>query len=309
MKLFPAFEEFGDKFVKEFKEFPGWVLVILTCKYLGAANIIPWAASLLAWLDSEVTKEEGTVVQALALTVFMLGDIVDTWAFPREASEEGDERWADTLRSLRLLFAGWGLLLLIAAPWEWSSQPVVEVRVVCLFVFVVLLQVKTTGGPSRETGWKWVGKPVLGAMEGARRKARQRLGIEAGVYSVTKALATSAGEYRWRPMIENELAKFLRSAFLPLLGWSVWFTLSTEWWRFGAALAGCGLSFFAYGALKADHMRLLYARVQAVPELNYRCEDLPKADHNKSPLRVFLWNDKVVAFADRSKMAAECRRA
>ena len=131
------------------------------------------------------------------------------------------------------------------------------------------------------------------------------MGIEAGVYSVAKALATSAGDYRWRPMIENELAKFLRSACLPLLAWAAWFAWSTEWLRFGAALAGSGLSFFAYAVLKAEHMRLLYARVQAIPERNYRREDLPEDDHDKSSLRVFLWKNKVVASATRSKIAVQ----
>lgn len=301
--LFPAFEEFTDKYVQEFKEFPGWVWVILTCKYLCVPRIVPGVTPLLHWLGSSLEKKDETLVGAIALTLFILGDIVDKCVFPREAKE--GERLSDTLRSFQLLFAGWGLLLLVSDPLKGPWKPVFYVRLLCLCLFLILLQIKiTTKGPRRPTGWLWLGKPVLAAMENSRKKAQKALGIKYGVYSVTKSIATSANQYRWRPMIENELAKFLRTAILPLLAWAAWFFLHTEWWCLGAALAGSGLSFFAYSVLKTDHMRHLYARVEAIhiveakPKGKYRRQDLPRGEDKKSLYRVFLWDGKIVATVD-----------
>jgi hypothetical protein len=131
-------------------------------------------------------------------------------------------------------------------------------------------------------------------LEKTREDARDALGVQEGIYSVSKLLAVAAGHYqRLSIQVANEAAKFLRSISLPLLIIGVWwYCCKSSHARIGMLIAAFGIiTFPAYVYLKALHMRKLYLWASHLPEkLEYQTQDL-------ADLRLFFWEGELVASA------------
>jgi len=101
-------------------------------------------------------------------------------------------------------------------------------------------------------GWKWVAPATLAEL---KIETRKHLNIDSGYYEVSKSLAVAAGRYTgsWI-QVKNELAKFVRSAVLPMAAVSVVRLFRGQWgWVVLAAMASLAL-LMLYGRLKASHM-------------------------------------------------------
>ena len=134
-------------------------------------------------------------------------------------------------------------------------------------------------------------------LDSARRKAQgsDSLGITHGSYQTSLALVHQAHEALFSVDVLNELAKFLRSLFLPACVAVVLLSISAKWKLSLMLLALCVLILPGYVLLKLLHLRHLYehtAKITKSPA--YSFYDLGKN-------RLFFWNGALVSSAPHPK--------
>jgi hypothetical protein len=146
-------------------------------------------------------------------------------------------------------------------------------------------------------GWKWLAPATLAELKIGTRK---HLNIDSGYYEVSKSLAVAAGRYTesWI-QVKNELAKFVRSAVLPMAAVSVVRLFRGQWgWAVLAAMASLAL-LMLYGRLKASHMRDLYDLAIRLSSPDKAHKDYAVTDLDNG-VRLFFWKGKLASSAVRS---------
>jgi hypothetical protein len=143
-------------------------------------------------------------------------------------------------------------------------------------------------------------------LDDKRKKARDSLEIQDGVYDVAFKLLAEAGEGRHRALVnfQNECAKFLRSIALPIAVLGIYLGVRFSPAFFGLVIA-LPLLVRASFHLKLLHMRTLYSLVPwHCGQHGYAVHDLPQSGTNASRIRLFFWEGKLIASATHEPVAA-----
>jgi hypothetical protein len=271
--MFLVFDQLLDALAKEAKEAPGWVLVFIASALLPLPYIVPGYQSIAEFLGEAANQEHGTVASLIAVTLFFIGDGLDTLVFPRDSV--GD-RAKKLLHSGLLIFASWGLFLLVLHRWLAAT--------VCWTVWTVGLRIHANESKSaKKAGWNWLHWQLASRLTAAQTAVKSRLGIDSGIYAVSRALARAARKYSGWIMIQNESAKFFRTAVIPSLAWAAWFAAGAQWGRLALAIAAGFVTLFLYSWLKTRHMCVLYETTASLPWERLKSKNLSEC------VRVFLW--------------------
>jgi hypothetical protein len=260
-----VFEELLDQLADEAKEAPGWVLVLIACALLPLNWLLPGGERIPEVLAAQ--HDESTVVGLIGLTLFLVGDALDTLIFPRTREKKRAQKLR---RSALLLLGGWGVFLVLLVLPRTPAIPLKDwlPALVVGLGFLIVLRLPIKPSPlEQDTGWKWLHCGLTKCLDDARQSITKNLGIDVGMYGISKELLRSAEQYRGWVMIDNELAKFFRTAVIPLLVWCVYEAYNGEWRYVGAAAAAALIACLLYGFLKTLHMCLLYQRVAGFPEV------------------------------------------
>lgn len=289
-----VFDELG----KEIKEAPGWLSLVFLCNLL---LFVPGINEELKHLH--MSKQDTTVATLVAMTLFFLGDMLDSFVFPREGDGKRSEK---LLKTSMLLVGAFAVFFFLLGRWWWAvGLAIVWILIIAIYdtrkmpVWLVLNRWIRTAAQSKAgapkecdevTGFKWVVLQYEDLTE-SRNKARDKLCIPRGMYNVSKVLAQKAKRYTIPIWLPNEAAKFIRSAVLPTFGASLWLLLMGDRWIAALlALASPALLLF-YCWLKGLHMRKLY-------DLAIEIVDQKGAYGSPEPchgVRLFLWEGSAVA--------------
>lgn len=234
---------------------------------------------------------------------FFVGDLLDTFLFPREADAKIAEK---ILKTSMLLLGGGGVFLLFT---EWRVWGGVALTV-WILVFPIYRTYKsrgldpiTTPCPNDETpappaGQKGCPRLVFQyeAVLQSKNDIRKALGIWSGIYPVSMSLARRARTYTWYVWLPNESGKFVRSTAFPILTIGVILSVRGAW--AGALLipVAPGLLLLSFW-LKGLHIRRLYRIALTLTDLS-ACS-FAEAGHG---VRVFFWCDDAVGTARVTKV-------
>lgn len=136
-------------------------------------------------------------------------------------------------------------------------------------------------------GWRWLA-PDLAEK---REEAREALKLKNGIYSLSMSLVEAAGKYRGSIIqLENESAKFLRSAVLPCCFLGCLFLAGQEWLFAGCSLGVSLILLFVYGRLKQAHMNNIYSKaIELARNSNLTLQRL------ENGVRLFFWKGKLIS--------------
>lgn len=267
-------ERLLDDLGKEAKEAPGWISVWTLCN--GALYFIDELPII-----GPIGNDRVTIATCGSIVLFFIGDMIDIALFPRRRDPERAEK---LVRNTMMISAALGFFLLFSgkvgsgvlawAPWG--------------LLWPLHQKLSATGGAEpgddSKTGWSWLAPKSL---DTAQAKAKTVLGVQAGVYAVSKALAKRAGTYVWRPWLANEASKFFRSLVVPVAALALGlFSARLPLWGLMATATAIAL-LFAYARLKAWHMRRLY---------DLAASTLPLPARVESGVSVMTWNGQAVAY-------------
>jgi hypothetical protein len=103
------------------------------------------------------------------------------------------------------------------------------------------------------------------------------------------SLVKAAGKYRGSIIqLENESAKFLRSAVLPCFFLGCLFLAGQEWLFAGCSLGASVILLFIYGRLKQAHMNNLYSKAIEL------ARDL-RPHKLENGMRLFFWKGELIS--------------
>ena len=305
------YEELLDVLAKEAKEAPGWFFLIIACNFLPLSLLLPWIHEIVTTMGIEIEKEHNTFATLVAVTLFFIGDCLDTLVFPRE---KDGTRAKKILYSVMLTLASWGLFLLVLKKW-WAAffwVPWLALYVIQLMPRQEIRGIRLTSDrPGESPKTKLDLKPSKKRRSGfnclvwpkslrkrlvqAQRDAKKKL------YPVSKSLARWGRIYNPWTMIQNESAKFFRSAVIPLALWAVWLFFQGQWgWVLVTVLAASAI-LLLYCSLKTRHMCRLY---EEAPKLTYTTENVAEDED----VRVFLWNTGSIDKPEYTVVASEKAR-
>jgi hypothetical protein len=139
--------------------------------------------------------------------------------------------------------------------------------------------------------------PLCGLCD-VRKKARDALLVQDGVYEVLMKLLAESGEPRHKAQVhfQNELAKFARSAAVPVCLLGIYLAVTRDTW-FVALVGLSALLMVVAFYLKLRHMRTLYSLTEWLrrpPKYAVHNIDVEGAG---SPVRLFFWEGKLIASA------------
>jgi hypothetical protein len=288
-----------DELAKEIKEAPGWLSFVVICNLL---LFLPAIKEQLERLSME--KEQTTVATLVAMGLFFLGDVLDTFVFPREG---GGDKGEKLLKGSMVVLGAFAVFLLLSRAWLWAVGPIsVWIAIIPIYdsrkrllrsAFKAGIHRATrqkgatreNDSKSEETGFKWL---VLKYKDLAKSKdeLREKLGIHSGIYNLSKALARKAERYTIKIWFPNEFGKFIRSTAVGTLAASVWLVVHGRQWS--AALLT--IVFIAllpvFCWLKGLHMRSLYKLAIELVDSKDRYNS-PSPCHG---VRLFLWDAEIV---------------
>jgi hypothetical protein len=270
------FEQLLDALGKEAKEAPGWLALIIACNLLPVSLLLPRLDWILASVAIDVHREHGAIATLVAITLFFIGDSVDTILFPRA---RGGDRMRKLLHSTLLVLAAWATFMTAQRNW---LAAVLWVILVVPYPIYSRLHNQGNGSNQKPTGFAWLVPGSLSRrLDKAQSSAKSALGLSSGIYSVSKALAQAGGIYTGWIMMQNESAKFVRSAVFPLAVWTIWLLWNKQWHLALGLGLGAATALWLYSLLKALHMCRLYEGASNLQ--GFQAEELPEG------IRVFLW--------------------
>jgi hypothetical protein len=287
------FDSVFDELSKEIKEAPGWLSLVLLCN---ALLLLPAVRQALASIGLE--QGESTAATLVALIFFFVGDLLDTFFFPREADAKIAEK---ILKTSMLLLGGGGVFLLFTEWRVWGGVALI----VWVLVFPIYRTYKrpgpdpiTKGCPDDEppgppAGQKGCPRLVFQyeAVLQSKNDIRTALGIWSGIYAVSMSLARRARRYTWYVWLPNESGKFVRSTAFPILAIGIMLLVRGAWPGALLIAVAPGLLLLSFW-LKGLHIRRLYRVALALAGLSaYSFFD---AGHG---VRVFFWCDDAVGTA------------
>lgn len=152
----------------------------------------------------------------------------------------------------------------------------------------------------RNKGGNWVDRFQPEAYKDAIRAARDKFGVNDGIYDLSMKILEKAKQAKFSVHFLNELAKFFRSLIAPGLAIAIVLSLKlTMPWTLVllavALLCGYVLAVQLYPRLKNLHRINLYRAVVALPaedQAKITCQDL-------GTVRMFFWEGALVATAPK----------
>jgi hypothetical protein len=240
--------------------------------------MLPKLDPILESVGVAVHEEHSAIATLIAISLFFMGDCIDTVFFPRE---DGGPKLEKLLHSILLPLAAWAAFLVFQKNW---FAAVLWIIWLLPFPLYRRLHEQRSDLDKQRSGCAWLIQPrrLRCRLDEAKASARTKLHLHSGIYAVSKALARAGGIYSGWIMVQNESAKFVRSAIVPLVVWAGWLLWHRRWPELFAAVLGAIAAVLLYGSLKALHMCLLYERAPALD--GYQAEEVAEG------VRVFLWN-------------------
>lgn len=290
-----------DELSKEIREAPGWLSLVFVC------NLLLFVPAIREELEHlELSKEETTIATLVAMALFFLGDVLDSFVFPREKDGKRGQR---LLKGSMLLLGAVAVFLFLVRAWLWAAGvtlvwiliiPIYDTRERPLWsvfkgwIEAAIPQKKAAVPKESDDEWTGFKRLVLqyDDLTKSTNGVRGKLGIRPRIYEVSKTLARQAERYTVSIWLPNEAAKFIRSVFFPtLIAACVWPLVDQRRWPAALLILASLAILLFYCWLKGLHMRKLYDLAIEIVETNPAYSS-PEPCHG---VRLFLWRGEVVA--------------